>query len=85
MRPRFVGDAAFVHRWQIWAMASLTFETESSTGGSSLDRLPDEALVSEPRDFLEPREPIEQRSSRDDGPFFFGCGAFFGCSGWSLS
>ena len=77
MRPRLVGDAAFVHRWQIWAIASLTFETESSsawpasshlsmaslktasqnsayesisessTGGSSRDLRPDEALVSE--------------------------------------
>ena len=31
MRPRFVGDAAFVHLAQIWAIASRTFETESST------------------------------------------------------
>ena len=31
MRPRLVGDAAFVHLWQIWAIASLTFETESSS------------------------------------------------------
>ena len=115
MRPRFVGDAAFVHLWQIWAIASLTFETESSTacfssshfsianrktasqnsayesisesstGGSSLLLLPEDAFVSEPRDFFEPREPIEPRSSRDEGPFFFGWGAFFGWSGWSLS
>ena len=115
MRPRIVGDAAFVHLAQIWAIASRTFETESSTacfssshfsmanrstasqnsayesisesstGGSSLDLRPDEAFVRLPRDFFEPREPIEPRSSIEDGPFFFGCCAFFGWSGWSLS